>query len=183
MARGDDEVRRTFTANFLFVVLESIIFCIGYGVCEDGSISLDKHGATCTWWRRASATGLAWFYWNAGWLHFNPHFDRFFLDIMPPFLPAKRALIRWSGHAELLLAAMWVISQIPPFESWRMVVTERRAAWATIALLIAVFPANLYHAYSRKAQKKTRVGRTAALARLPIQLAFIAWAHWHTRSF
>ena len=182
MATRDSEFMRKFAANFVLVVDQSIVFTIGYGACEHSSL-LDKHGDVCVWWRRASATGLAFFYWGAGWLHFDPRMDRFFLAITPPWVPWKRAAIAVSGHAEILLSGLWAISQVPPFESWRAVVTERRVAWASIALLIAVFPANLYHAWSRKAQRDTRVSRGATLARLPVQLLFAAWAHWHTCSY
>ncbi|MEP6956341.1 MAG: DoxX family membrane protein, partial [Chthoniobacterales bacterium] len=58
-----------------------------------------------------------------------------YLAIMPPFLPAPAALIYLSGLAEIAggLGILW-----PP--------TRRAAGLGLIALLVAVFPANIYAA-------------------------------------
>ena len=97
----------------------------------------------------------------AGVYHFVA--PRFYLTIMPPFLPWPLALIFISGIAEIL-GGLGVL--MPPLRPL--------AGWGLIALLIAVFPANLYAAFHG-------VGSTPAWilwARLPFQPVFIAWVYW-----
>jgi len=50
--------------------------------------------------------------------------------------------------------------------------TRRAGAWATVLLLIGVFPANVQHALDD--------GGVVWL-RLPVQWPLIRWAHTHTR--
>lgn len=109
---------------------------------------------------------LALFYVGAGVNHFV-HPD-FYLKMMPPYLPWHAELVYLSGVIEILLG---VLVLIPKF--------TRLAAWGIIALLVAVFPANLYLAMNP--QLMPDVSPTAHLIRLPFQLVFIAWAWWYTR--
>ena len=53
------------------------------------------------------------------------------------------------------------------------------AAWGIVALLIAVFPANVY-LYQH--QDILPASPSVHLLRLPLQGVFILWAYWHTRS-
>ena len=103
---------------------------------------------------------MAALYLAAGINHFV--MPKFYLKIMPPYLPYPKALNFLSGLAEVILA---IALLIPNLSQW--------AAWGIIALLIAVYPANIYH--YQKAKKKL-----AVTIRLPFQLLFIAWAWWHT---
>ena len=57
--------------------------------------------------------------------------------------------------------------------------TRAIGAWGVIALLIAVFPANLY--MYQQGGAKFNTSDTLLLARLPLQLALIAWAYLYTR--
>lgn len=67
----------------------------------------------------------------AGVLHFVK--PGFFLKIMPPYLPFHLELVYLSGAIEIGLG---ICLLLPRF--------SRFAAWGIIALLIAVFPANIY---------------------------------------
>ncbi len=108
---------------------------------------------------------LAIFMIVAGTMHFvNPDF---FLKIMPPYLPLHRELVLASGACEILLGVMLLIPQC-----------SHLAAWGIIALLIAVFPANI-HLYQN--QKILPASPILHLLRLPLQGFFILWAYWHTR--
>jgi uncharacterized membrane protein len=108
---------------------------------------------------------LALFMVGAGTLHFiNPDF---YLKIMPPYLPLHLELVYVSGFCEI---ALGVLLLIPRF--------SRFAAWGIIALLIAVFPANIY-VYQH--QDVLPAPPTLHLLRLPLQGVFILWAYWHTR--
>ncbi len=92
----------------------------------------------------------------------------FYVSIVPPYLPAPVALVVISGVAEIGLGALlW-------FQRW-----ARLAAWGLIALLIAVFPANLYMAVRPDLYPFAPVA--LLWLRLPLQAVLIAWAYWHTR--
>jgi len=91
-----------------------------------------------------------------------------YLRIMPPYLPAPLALVYISGFAEILLGALlW----LPALRSF--------AAWGIIALLIAVFPANIY--MYQQGSAAFGISQKALLIRLPIQGLLLLWAFWHTR--
>ncbi len=103
----------------------------------------------------------------AGINHFvNPPF---YLKMMPPVLPAHLFLVYLSGVFEILFG---ILLAIPKF--------SRLAAWLIIALLIAVFPANIYMAMNP--QLFPEFTQTALYTRLPLQIILIAWAFWFTRN-
>lgn len=102
----------------------------------------------------------------AGVNHFvNP---AFYVKIMPPYLPWHRELVLVSGAFEILGGAGLLI---PPL--------TRAAAWGLIALLIAVFPANVHMALHPGAFPE--IPPAALWGRLPLQAALIAWAYRFTR--
>lgn len=105
---------------------------------------------------------MALFYIAAGFNHFrNP---RTYLKIMPPYLPKPEILNYLSGAAEILLGFMLFWPE-----------TRSLGAWGLIALLIAVFPANLYMYQKRETIFKA-LPAWSLLLRLPLQLLLIAWA-------
>lgn len=84
----------------------------------------------------------------------------FYDALIPPFLPNPRA---WTyGSAVLELAAAVAVA-LPR--------TRRVGGYATAALLVAVFPANLYSAL-----EPGDLPRWAAIARLPLQVPLVLWA-------
>ena len=97
------------------------------------------------------------------------HFVRtqWFLRIMPPYLPWHRELVLISGACEIVLG---VLLLIPRF--------SHLAAWGLIALLIAVFPANVYMAMTSGTPRAAvpEVSPFWSWARLPLQGLLIAWA-------
>ncbi len=103
---------------------------------------------------------------GAGVSHFV--IPQFFIDIVPPYLPWPRTLVYLSGIAEMGLGALLL------FRRW-----QGLAGWGLIALLIAVFPANLYMA--QHPERFPEIPRNALLLRLPLQAVLIAWAYWYTR--
>lgn len=109
---------------------------------------------------------LAFAFMLAGANHFiNP---AFYLSIMPPILPAHLFLVYLSGVCEIALGALLLIPKYSRF-----------AAWGLIALLIAVFPANVYMAMN--AELFPQFSPEAIWLRLPLQFVLIGWAFWHTR--
>ncbi len=88
--------------------------------------------------------------------------------MIPPAFPAPKLLNYISGAAEIILG---VLLFIPKYSSF--------AAWGIIALLIAVFPANVYMLTNQKAGMG--VPKWILLLRLPLQLALIWWAWMYTK--
>ena len=89
-----------------------------------------------------------------------------YAGIMPPFLPFPILLVWISGAAEILGGIGVLIPKV-----------RRAAGWGLIALLIAVFPANIYM-FWRQLHEHGWVSFTAILlARLPLQFLLIAWVH------
>jgi uncharacterized membrane protein len=89
-----------------------------------------------------------------------------FEALIPPALPAPGAIIAVSGIAELLCAAGLV----------------RRAGWArpaSAALLVAVFPGNVWFAIDPSASRSDLVAALAWI-RLPVQ-AVLVWAALQAR--
>ena len=108
---------------------------------------------------------LALFMIVAGTMHFvNPGF---FLKIVPPYLPLHNELVLLSGVCEILLGAALLIPRY-----------SHLAAWGIAALLIAVFPANVYLYQNQDILPASPI---IHLLRLPLQGVFILWAYWHTR--
>ena len=114
-----------------------------------------------------SAILMGALYSFAGLLHFAK--PKMYLRIMPPYLPSPLFLVYASGLAEILLGILVC------FEASRV-----KGAWGIIALLIAVFPANLYMFHQGGA--RYGMSDTALFLRLPGQLVLIAWAYLYTRA-
>src|ERR1700683_3967399 len=83
--------------------------------------------------QRIGTALAAIFYVFAGTLHFlRPDM---YLRIMPSYVPWHPAMVLISGACEVICGLGLLVP-------W----TRRAAAWGLVALLIAVFPANLYMA-------------------------------------
>ena len=101
------------------------------------------------------------FYIFAGVSHFrNP---KFFLKITPKWVPGPEKVNLIVGAIEVILGIGLLIP-----------LTRSFAAIGIILLLIAVFPANIYH--FQKALKKGKMV-IPTLIRLPVQLLLIYWAY------
>jgi uncharacterized membrane protein len=102
----------------------------------------------------------------AGVNHFRT--PDFYVRIMPPYLPWHYELVLVSGAFELLGG---IALLVPRFQV--------AAAWGLIALLVAVFPANVHMALH--AEDYPRFPPAVLWGRLPLQAVFVAWAYWFTR--
>jgi uncharacterized membrane protein len=106
------------------------------------------------------------FYIIAGANHFaNP---KLYLRIIPSWLP-NPSLINYSSGAFEILFALLLIPQT----------TRSVAAWLIIALLIAVFPANVQMTLNFWRAHDPKLWLT--IIRLPFQLILIWWAWLYTR--
>jgi len=122
---------------------------------------------------RPSRLLLAALFGIAGTLHFTR--PRFFEAIVPPAIAArKREVVALSGAAELAGAAMVLH---PP--------ARRAGRWWLLALLVAVFPANVHmavHPEQVRGLDLRRIPRWALWARLALQPLAMAWVWRATRS-
>ena len=108
---------------------------------------------------------LAAFFIAAGANHFRD--PGFYLPAMPSWLPWHRELLDLSGVAEVLGG----IGVLVPL-------TRRAAGWGLIALLIAIFPANVNMALNDVQPSGRHIDRWLLWARLPIQAVLVAWVWW-----
>ena len=111
---------------------------------------------------------LALFFVLAGVSHFrNPDF---FVSIMPPYLPAQLELVYLSGVFEILLGLGVLLPA-----------TRRWAGWGLVALLFAVYPANVHMALNPDPFVAQGTPLWALYLRLALQFVFVAWAWWATK--
>jgi uncharacterized membrane protein len=102
---------------------------------------------------------LALLFVGAGVMHFLR--PATYLAIMPPVLPAPLALVYVSGIFEILGG----LGLLPAR-------TRRLAGWGLLALLVAVFPANVYMAL---VHEQLHIPGWVAWGRLPLQLPLLWW--------
>ena len=84
-----------------------------------------------------------------------------YLRIMPPALPQPQLLVLLSGAAEIAGGLGLLLPA-----------TRRLAGWGLLALLVAVFPANIYLAL---AHERLGMAGWVAWGRLPLQLPLLWW--------
>ena len=109
----------------------------------------------------------------AGVLHFVV--PELYVQIIPPMFPAPLALVYLSGLAEIAVGIGLLVPR-----------TRRYAAWATVALLVAIFPANVYMAtHGVVIEGMPGGGDPSELVRwgrLPLQGVLILLALWYTQA-
>jgi uncharacterized membrane protein len=119
----------------------------------------------------APRKALAAFFFLAGSMHFVV--PRSYEAMMPPSLPRHREAVVISGLAELAGAA----AVLPDGG-------RRLGRWWLLALLLAVFPANVHMALNPEQVRGLglrRVPRWALWARLPLQPLAMLWVWRATR--
>jgi uncharacterized membrane protein len=108
------------------------------------------------------------FYAAAGVLHFVK--PGAYLKIMPPYIPYHLPLVLISGAFEILGAIGLLIPRL-----------RRPAAWGLVALLIAVFPANIYMATNPVEAGAASLAPALLWARLALQPLLVWWVLSCTR--
>ena len=109
------------------------------------------------------ATGLTFIFTGA--THFL--IPAKYLEIMPPFIPAPLLMVYLSGFFEILGGAGLILPG-----------TKRIAAYGLIALLLAVFPANVYVALNNVQLGGFMSYSFYQWLRLPLQFVLIWWILW-----
>lgn len=105
------------------------------------------------------------FYIFAGVMHFI--FPAVYFKIMPKMVPYPMALVYLSGVAEILCGLGFLFYE-----------TRAIAAWATIALLVAIFPANINMAMY---PEQFGISPWILYLRLPLQFVLIWFAYLYTK--
>ena len=118
-----------------------------------------------TTWRRASLHVLSALFVAAGVLHFA--IADSYVRIVPPWLPAPRALVYVSGACEVAGGLGLLVPA-----------TRRAAALGLVLLLLAVWPANLQMLLNARAAGAPPWWQALLLARLPLQLVLVYWVWW-----
>lgn len=121
---------------------------------------------------KLSRLGVTALFTFTGAMHFLR--PRFFEAIVPPTIEArKKEAVAISGYAELAGAAMVLHPA-----------TRRLGRWWLLALLVAVFPANVHMAVNPEQIRgldMRRFPRWALWARLPLQPLAMLWVWQATR--
>ena len=94
----------------------------------------------------------------------------FYVKIMPSYLPYHLELVYISGVFEIVCGLLLIPSA-----------TRKTSAWLTIALLVAVYPANIQMALNY--YNENNPDFWISIVRLPIQFIFIWWAWIFTRNY
>ncbi|MCC9602104.1 hypothetical protein LOC67_16200 [Stieleria sp. JC731] len=115
-------------------------------------------------WQAISIGLLSLLFTAAGVNHFLS--PAIYLKIMPPYLPWPLALVYVSGFFEVLGGVGIAVPRL-----------RQASGWGLIALLVAVFPANIHMVLH--ADQFPVIPKWALLARLPLQGILIAWV-WRT---
>ena len=89
-----------------------------------------------------------------------------FVSIVPPWLPSPAALVLISGLCEMAGAVGILLPA-----------TRVAAGWGLIALLVAVFPANIQMLLNAHSAHSSAIWQASLVARLPLQVALIYWIY------
>ncbi len=116
-------------------------------------------------WKLGLRILLALFFVIAGIFHFV--YTSFYLKIMPSYLPLHLELVYISGVFEILGGVAVIIPYLQKF-----------AGYGLVALLIAVFPANINMAVNNIQIDGIAIAPALLWLRLPLQLVLIWWVWW-----
>lgn len=90
------------------------------------------------------------------------------MKIIPPIIPYAIELVYISGFIEIMLGVLILFKM-----------TRRKAAWGLVALLVAVFPANIYMSLAH--ERFGDIPLILLYLRLPLQALLIYWAYSFTK--
>jgi len=110
---------------------------------------------------------MALLYVAAGIIHFTD--PRFYLKIMPDWLPAHQLLLYVSGVAEIILGMLLLFRRTRPLAAWLIV------AMLVVFLLLIHIPMTLEY------WQNNTPGLWLTIARIPLQFLLIYWALQYTR--
>lgn len=107
---------------------------------------------------------MAALYILAGLNHFRV--PKMYTKIIPPLFPAPKTLNVLAGLAEIVLGILLCFPS-----------TSSYAALGIMALLIAIFPANMYMYLNDNVS--LGLSKTIRFIRLPLQIVLLYWAYYY----
>jgi uncharacterized membrane protein len=120
-------------------------------------------------WQFALRWLAAIFFVAAGINHFRE--PRFYRQIVPPHFPSPALLVILSGIGEIVGGIGLLVRPL-----------RRAAGWGLIALLVCVFPANIYMAFFPQRIADLHIPQWLLWLRLPLQGVMIAWIWFVSRA-
>ncbi len=108
---------------------------------------------------------MAGMYIFAGVMHFAK--PEVYLRIMPRYLPKPKALVFWSGMAEILLGIGLCFAY-----------TKNLSIYGIIAMLVIFLSVHFYMLSGEK--EAAGIPRWILLLRIPLQLVLMYWAYSYT---
>ena len=117
-------------------------------------------------WKKLALFSFSIFFISAGIDHFTN--KEFYLSIMPPAFPLHLEAVYISGFFEILGGIGLLFARL-----------RKIAALGLLALLISVYPANIYLAQTNGVAMG--ISPLIAWGRLPFQFVFIGLAYWHLK--
>lgn len=118
--------------------------------------------------KKIALFGLTLFFVSIGVGHFTG--PDAFLPLMPAYLPYHLELVYLSGVFEIGLGIAVLFPKV-----------RRLAGFGLVALLVAVYPANINMALHPEPFVEQGISLAFIYGRLPFQFLFMAWAVWATR--
>ena len=107
---------------------------------------------------------MAFMYAFAGIMHFMK--PKAYMRIMPRYLPNHKALVLWSGVAELVLGMGLCFPQ-----------TKDLAVYGIILMLLVFL---LVHFYMLSGEKASAgIPKWVLIIRIPLQFGLMYWAYWY----
>ncbi len=128
-----------------------------------------RNVASQGFWKIVARVAMGLLFILASSLHFMAHDAE--VKIIPPFLPLRREAVYITGMLEFLGGVGLLVPN-------RKV--QRASSWGLTALLVAIFPANVYQAVANVRLGGFMNSQIYLWGRLPFQIVFIAWALWCT---
>ena len=111
---------------------------------------------------------LVVFFVVAGINHFRD--PEFYLPMMPPYIPAHRFMIAFSGISEIVAAILLAVPR-----------TSRAGAWFIIAHLVIFFTVHIYMLQETNGEFEG-IPTMGLVIRIVMQFIFMGWAWLYTRS-
>ena len=116
--------------------------------------------------RYVSVPIMGLFYGYIGWKHIVD--PKFFLDIMPPFIPFPKSAVFFTGLWEIGVGVFLLHPS-----------TRRYAALMAIGLLIPVFPVNINVCFDIEMCRVLDFSQLEAILRCFFQVTLVLIAGWH----
>ncbi len=115
--------------------------------------------------KKISLSVMIFTYLFAGTAHFTNF--KYFVSIVPGFLPKPEALVCLTGALQIFLALFLALS-----------LTRRWACYGILFLWSAALPVNLFVLYAGGAGIPLSHGQLVGM--IPFHLALMGWAYWHS---